>query len=138
MDTLNILDFNRSITAQYLVNLDCYFPKDTFVKRATPFDKLRDNPEIVSTWKTEDLAVDAIFSQILLLPAPEHKLVYYHSMVTETCKIAPGAIAPSLGRAIRYLYRNSESLDLELCYRFMDWFSHHLSNFDYRWKWIEW
>jgi nuclear cap-binding protein subunit 1 len=64
--------------------------------------------------------------------------VYYHSVLTEACKIAPAAIAPSLGRAIRYLYRSVDSMDLELSYRFMDWFSHHLSNFGFTWKWSEW
>jgi nuclear cap-binding protein subunit 1 len=29
-------------------------------------------------------------------------------------------------------------MDLELSYRFMDWFSHHLSNFGFTWKWAEW
>lgn len=134
-----MLDFNRNAAAKYLVEMDCYWAPDSFVKRATPFDKVKDVAgEIGSTWKTEDLAVDAIFSQMLLLPIPEHKVVYFHSMITETCKIAPAAIAPSLGRAIRYLYRNIEVMDLELNYRFMDWFSHHLSNFDFRWKWVEW
>ena len=138
MDTLSILDFNRLIAGRFLVDLDCYFAPNTFVRRATPFDKLRDIPQGEPTWKPEDLAVDAIFSQLLQLPTPEHKLVYYHSMITETCKIAPAAIAPSLGRAIRFLYRNSDVMDLELSYRFMDWFAHHLSNFDFRWKWTEW
>jgi len=82
--------------------------------------------------------VDAVFSQLFQLPTPEHKLVYYHSVLTESCKIAPAAIAPSLGRAIRYLYRSVDQMDLELSYRFMDWFSHHLSNFGFTWKWTEW
>ena len=138
VDTINILDYNRNATAKFLVELDCYFAADTFVKRATPFDKLRDLPEERSTWKPEDVAVDAVFSQLLQLPQSEHKLVYYHSVLTEACKIAPAAIAPSLGRAIRYLYRGIESMDLELEYRFMDWFSHHLSNFGFTWKWTEW
>lgn len=123
---------------RFLVDLDCYFAPNTFVKRSTPFDKLRDIPKGDPTWKSEDLAVDAIFSQMLKLPSPDHKLVYYHSMVTETCKLAPAAIAPSLGRAIRFLYKISDIMDLELSYRFMDWFAHHLSNFDFRWKWTEW
>lgn len=72
------------------------------------------------------------------LPVPEHKLVYYHSIITETCKLAPGSIAPSLGRAIRFLYKNLDFMDVELFHRFVDWFSHHLSNFDFRWKWAEW
>lgn len=138
IDTINVLDFNRNATAKFLIDLDCYFASNTFVKRATQFDKLRDVEEGRSTWKPEDVAVDAVFSQLLQLPAAEHKLVYYHSVLTEACKIAPAAIAPSLGRAIRWLYQNVEAMDLELVYRFMDWFSHHLSNFGFTWKWTEW
>lgn len=138
VDTINILDFNRNVTAKFLTNVDCYWSPGTFVKRATPFDKLKEIAGDGSTWKPEDIAVDAVFSQILQLPAPEHKLVYYHSVLTEACKLAPAAVAPSLGRAIRFLYRNIGQLDLELAYRFMDWFAHHLSNFGFTWKWTEW
>lgn len=138
IDTINVLDYNRNATAKYLIDLDCYFSAGTFVKRATQFDKLRNVEDGRSTWKPEDVAVDAVFSQLLQLPTPEHKLVYYHSVLTEACKIAPAAIAPSLGRAIRWLYQNVEAMDLELVYRFMDWFSHHLSNFGFTWKWTEW
>jgi nuclear cap-binding protein subunit 1 len=138
VDTINILDYNRTATARFMIDIDCYFSPGTFVKRATPFDRLRDIEGGRSTWKPEDVAVDAVFSQLFQLPGPEHKLVYYHSVLTEACKIAPAAIAPSLGRAIRYLYRNVDSMDLELSYRFMDWFAHHLSNFGFTWKWTEW
>jgi nuclear cap-binding protein subunit 1 len=138
VDTINNLDFNRNVVARYLMDLDCYFAEGTFVKRATPFDDLRNFPSGRSTWKPEDVAVDTVFSQLFQLPAPENKIVYYHSVLTEACKLAPAAIAPSLGRAIRYLYRNNPRLDLELSYRFVDWFSHHLSNFGFTWKWAEW
>ncbi|KAH6652221.1 cap binding protein [Truncatella angustata] len=138
LDTINILDFNRNVTARYLIDVDCYFADGTFVKRATPFDRLREIDGDRSTWKPEDVAVDAVFSQLFQLPTPEHKLVYYHSVLTEACKIAPAAIAPSLGRAIRYSYQNLHRLDLELGYRFLDWFTHHLSNFGFMWKWAEW
>jgi nuclear cap-binding protein subunit 1 len=138
LDTINILDFNRNVVARYLIDLDCYFSENTFVKRATPFDRLKDVEAGKSTWKPEDVAVDAVFSQLFQLPRPEHKPVYYHSVLTEACKIAPAAIAPSLGRAIRYLYRNAGLIDLELSSRFLDWFAHHLSNFGFTWKWTEW
>ncbi|KAK0627027.1 MIF4G like-domain-containing protein [Immersiella caudata] len=137
-DTINILHINRNVTARHLVEVDCFFAPRTFAARATPFDRLRDIEPPKSTWKPEDVAVDAVFSQLFQLPNPEHKLVYYHSVLTETCKLAPAAIAPSLGRAIRYLYRNVHRLDLELENRFLDWFSHHLSNFGFTWKWTEW
>lgn len=137
-DTINILDFNRNATAKFLIDIDCYWSEGTFVKRATAFDKLRDVPEGRSTWKPEDVVIDAVFSQIFTLPTPEHKLVYFHSVITESCKIAPAAIAPSLGRAIRFLFKNIDTMDMELSYRYMDWFAHHLSNFEFRWKWTEW
>lgn len=137
-DTINILHFNRAVTARRLIDLDNYFADGTFASRATPFDQLRDIPAGRSTWKPEDVAVDAVFSQQFQLPNPEHKLVYYHAVLTEACRIAPAAIAPSLGRAIRFLYRTSPTLDLELAGRFTDWFSHHLSNFGFTWKWAEW
>ncbi|RKF65062.1 Nuclear cap-binding protein subunit 1 [Erysiphe neolycopersici] len=138
VDTINILDYNRNATAQFLIGIDCFFSPSTFVKRATPFDRLREIEGDKLTWKPEDVVVDAVFSQLFQLPFPEHKLVYYHSVLTEACKIAPAAIAPSLGRAIRFLYRSVDCIDLELSYRFMDWFSHHLSNFGFTWKWTEW
>lgn len=138
VDTINLLDFNRIATARFLIDVDCYFTPSTFVKRATPFDKLREIAGDRPTWKPEDVAVDAVFSQLFQLPVPEHKLVYYHSVLTECCKIAPAAIAPSLGRAIRFLYGSVQRMDLELCHRFLDWFSHHLSNFGFTWKWSEW
>ena len=137
-DTINVLDFNRSVAARFLIDLDCYFAPDTFVKRGTAFDKLREMAGDKSTWKPEDVIVDAAFANLFQLPIPEHKLVYYHSVITEACKIAPAAVAPSLGRAIRYLYRNMDRMDQELGHRFLDWFAHHLSNFGFTWKWIEW
>lgn len=138
VDTINVLDFNRHAVARYLTDLDCYFADGTFVKRATPFDELRNFPTGRNTWKPEDVAVDTVFSQLFQLPKPERKVVYYHCVLTEACKLAPAAIAPSLGRAIRFLYRNSPVMDLELSFRFLDWFSHHLSNFGFTWKWAEW
>ncbi|KAI0201112.1 MIF4G like-domain-containing protein [Astrocystis sublimbata] len=138
LDTINVLHFNRNVTARFLIDADCYFAPNTFIKRATPFDRLREMDGDRSSWKPEDVAVDAVFSQLSQLPVPEHKLVYYHSVLTEACKIAPAAIAPSLGRAIRFCYQNSHRLDLELSHRFLDWFTHHLSNFGFMWKWTEW
>ncbi|KAG6041061.1 hypothetical protein E4U41_006084 [Claviceps citrina] len=137
-DTINLLDFNRNVTARFLMDIDSYFADGTFVKRATPFDELRNMGPGKSTWKPEDVAVDAVFSQLFQLPKAEHKVVYYHSVLTEACKLAPAAIAPSLGRAIRFLYRNTHRTDLELAFRFLDWFAHHLSNFGFTWKWAEW
>lgn len=137
-DTINLLDFNRNVVAKILTEIDCFWTKDTFVKRGTGFDKLRDIAPGKTTWKPEDICIDSIFSQVFTLPTAEHRLVYYHSLITEACKLSPGAVAPTLGRAIRFIFRNIDQMDMELSYRFMDWFAHHLSNFEFRWKWTEW
>jgi nuclear cap-binding protein subunit 1 len=138
-DTINALDTNRYTAAKVLIDVDLYFAPKTFVHRGTAFDKMRD----VATdghvqWKPEDVVVDACFANIFQLPGPERKQVYYHSVLTEACRLQPQAVAPSLGRAIRYLYRNVDRMDLELSNRFLDWFAHHLSNFGFTWKWTEW
>jgi nuclear cap-binding protein subunit 1 len=138
VDTINVMDFNRIAVAKYLIEIDHFFAPGTFLKRATPFDRIREVAGETSAWKPEDMIVDALFSQMLLLPSAEHRLVYYNSVITEACKVAPAAIAPTLGRAIRFLFRHIDCMDLELSYRFLDWFAHHLSNFEFRWKWTEW
>lgn len=137
VDTINQLDFNREMVAKFLVDVDCYWTIDAFAKRGTPLDKFKDQEGKIQ-YKSEDMIIDAIFSQLFKLPSAEHKLVYYHSVITQCCKVAPQAIAPSLGRAIRTIYKSLPVLDLELGYRFLDWFSHHLSNFEFRWRWTEW
>lgn len=138
VDTINVLDFNRNAVAKFLVEMDCYWAPGTFAKRGTPLDKLIGLDDEQPVWKPEDIALDAIFSQIFFLPTPEHKLVYYHSVTTELCRLSPSTIAPCLGRAMRFLFRNIAEMDMELSYRFMDWFAQHLSNFEFRWKWDEW
>lgn len=121
-----------------LVDTDCYFDANIFVKRAVPYDQLREVAEESRRYKPEDVAVDAVFSLLLQLPSPEHLAVFYHGVLTETCKTAPAAVAPSLGRAIMEIYKRLDELDIELYHRFLDWFSHHLSNFGFTWKWAEW
>lgn len=138
VDTIDQLDFNRDICAKFLVEVDCYWADEvTFAPRSVPVDHFGEHAE-KGRYKSEDMIIDAIFSQLFKLPTPEHKLVYYHSLITQCCKIAPAAIAPSLGRAIRALYKHLDTMDLELANRFLDWFSHHLSNFEFRWRWGEW
>ncbi|KAF2474272.1 uncharacterized protein BDR25DRAFT_332386 [Lindgomyces ingoldianus] len=144
VDTINQLDGNRDEAARILVQLSNYWALDTFAPSGTPPDKLEEVakdqkiPPGSTLWKSEDMIIDAIFSQLFKLPGPEHKLVYYHTLITQSCKFAPAAIAPSLGRAIRFIYKSIDVMDLELVNRFCDWFSHHLSNFEFRWRWAEW
>lgn len=134
-DILDLLVANRKECARFLIDLESYLPPKLFVLRGTPLDKI--DPE-GPKWKAEDIVVEGIFAKLFSLPNSLHKPVYYHSVLTELCKLVPQAIAPTFGRAIRAVYQNLEHLEPEVIYRFWDWFSHHLSNFGFNWKWQEW
>lgn len=123
-----------------MTELDCYWAEGTFVRRdLVAYNKVEElAAETKKVWKSQDVAVDAVLSQIFQLPTPEHKFVYFHSIIYELLRAQPPAFAPVLGRAIRFMYRNIHYMDLELAHRFLDWFAHHLSNFEFRWKWDEW
>jgi nuclear cap-binding protein subunit 1 len=79
-----------------------------------------------------------MFSQLLRLPAPKEREVYYAALLTEITKLAPQDIAPTLGRAIRWVYVHLDNLKGELNMRFSTWFAIHLSNFGFTYKWDEW
>lgn len=138
VDTISIMHYNRIAAASFLTAVDQFWAPGTFATRGITLDQLRNYPSNRSTWKPEDMFIDAVFSQLLVLPEAKQKLIYYHSIVFEACKHAPTAVAPTLGRGIRWIFRHIDDMDLELFYRYLDWFAHHLSNFEFRWKWTEW
>jgi nuclear cap-binding protein subunit 1 len=76
--------------------------------------------------------------QILCLPQNDHKSVYYSSFVVQLCKVARDMVPKALGAVFYTLYSALGQMDAECRARFSSWFSHHLSNFDYRWNWSEW
>lgn len=140
-DIINNMDFNRKEVARQLITLDLFFGKDTFTEPGIAMDRLQSlhatNPS-ESTWKVEDVALEAVLDEIFKLPTQAFYGSYFHAILIEACIMAPQAIAPVFGRAIRFLYSHLTEMDIELQYRFLDWFSHHLSNFGFSWKWQEW
>jgi len=83
--------------------------------------------------------MQTILGSLLLLPEPSHKSIYYISLITELCKLAPPTVGPAVGKAIRKLYANlADGLDVEISRRFAEWFAVHMSNFGFHWVWKEW
>lgn len=140
-DVINNMDFNRKEVARQLITLDLFFDKRTFTEPGISMDRLQalhaDSPK-ESTWKVEDVAMEAVLEGIFKLPCSAFYGSYFHAILIEACIMAPQAIAPVFGRAIRFLYSHLDQMDVELHHRFLDWFSHHLSNFGFSWKWQEW
>ncbi|GAO48682.1 hypothetical protein SAICODRAFT_59162 [Saitoella complicata NRRL Y-17804] len=136
-DGVDALEFNRKEGSRYLADMDAYFPFGAFAPRAIPYDKLGEDPS-PSKWKCEDIVVEGILARMLRLPSPPCRAVYYQALLIEMCKYAPGAIAPVMGRAVRFLYADLDKFDAEVVYRFYDWLSVHFSNFQFMWRWDDW
>lgn len=146
-DILTNMSFNQKEASIQLSILDLFCAKNLFSPPGSSVDQLsliakdnetgENNPPL-STWKVEDVAVESILTMIFQLPKSLHHQIYYYTVLISCCRESPESIAPVFGRAIRFLYKNLETLDYELKIRFMDWMTTQISNFDFSWKWDEW
>ncbi|XP_038992941.1 nuclear cap-binding protein subunit 1-like isoform X2 [Hibiscus syriacus] len=89
-------------------------------------------------FRYEYLMAETIFSQLLLLPHPPFKPIYYTLVIMDLCKALPGAFPAVVAGAVRALFDKIADLDMECRTRLILWFSHHLSNFQFIWPWDEW
>ncbi|XP_027061406.1 nuclear cap-binding protein subunit 1 isoform X1 [Coffea arabica] len=89
-------------------------------------------------FRYEYLMAETIFSQLLLLPEPPFKPMYYTLVIIDLCKALPGAFPAVIAGAVRALFERIADLDMECRTRLILWFSHHLSNFQFIWPWEEW
>ncbi|KAK1393168.1 nuclear cap-binding protein subunit 1 [Heracleum sosnowskyi] len=89
-------------------------------------------------FRYEYLMAETIFSQLLLLPQPPFKPLYYTLVIIDLCKALPGAFPAVVAGAVRALFDKIADLDMECRTRLILWFSHHLSNFQFIWPWEEW
>ncbi|XP_047334157.1 nuclear cap-binding protein subunit 1-like [Impatiens glandulifera] len=89
-------------------------------------------------FRYEHLIAETIFSQLLLLPNPPFKPLYYTLVIMDLCKALPGAFPAVVAGAVRVLFDKIAELDMECRTRLILWFSHHLSNFQFIWPWEEW
>ncbi|KAM7526901.1 hypothetical protein LguiA_016803 [Lonicera macranthoides] len=89
-------------------------------------------------FRYEYLMAETIFSQLLLLPQPPFKPIYYTLVIIDLCKALPGAFPAVVAGAVRSLFDRIAELDMECRTRLILWFSHHLSNFQFIWPWDEW
>lgn len=89
-------------------------------------------------FRYEYLMAETIFSQLLLLPQPPFKPIYYTLVIIDLCKSLPGAFPAVVAGAVRALFDRINEMDMECRTRLILWFSHHLSNFQFIWPWEEW
>ena len=82
--------------------------------------------------------MEVLVKNILRLPNPDLRVIYYGVLVMDLCRQYPKIIPPILGKAFYTLFDILELLDPECQSRFCNWFCIHISNFDYKWNWKEW
>ncbi|CEP08839.1 hypothetical protein [Parasitella parasitica] len=146
-DTMNLFEVNRKDCARYLLSISTSFDP-TFFKSSPPApvdssdDSVKAEPMEEDAdsgkWNLSDILVEAIFSQMLRLPLPPVRQVFYSCVFIELCRAEVGAFPMALGRGIKTLFGRLAYMDVECIARLWSWFSHHLSNFGFQWDWKAW
>ncbi|KAI9326716.1 armadillo-type protein [Obelidium mucronatum] len=125
-DTIHLLSHNHIECSHFLLNID-KFHKET-------------------DYNFYQAVVENLIRELIKLPHSQELGIYYASLLFDLCKGAPGKVPSAMGRAVRIIFSrldgsapgNGGGMDVECVGRLSEWFSHHLSNFNYTWKWADW
>ncbi|KAJ3232685.1 Component of the cap-binding complex (CBC) [Chytriomyces hyalinus] len=126
LDTIHLLSHNHIECSHFLLNLD-KFHKET-------------------DYNFHQAIVENLIRELIKLPRSQELSVYYATLLFDLCKGAPSKVPSAMGRSLRIIFSRMDSegsgvgggMDVECVRRFGEWFAHHLSNFNYTWKWADW
>ncbi|ULU12767.1 hypothetical protein L3Y34_015778 [Caenorhabditis briggsae] len=84
------------------------------------------------------LIFETIFGQMLRLPHAPYPAIFHCSLVLELLKLKPNDYPNILCKTVDLIFSRADSMQPICIDRMVDWFSFHLSNFQYRYTWDEW
>lgn len=151
-EIIDLYEVNRRESARILFTLPRFLRRGTFAGKAVSPDTGlcgdaddlawidEDEQDPQGGWILDDVLVECILSTSFLLPTAPHVPLYYHALLREVTALSPQTLAPAIGRTVRRIYGCSKSgrVSADVLKRFADWFSVHLSNFNFSWGWKEW
>lgn len=140
LDIIDIYDVNRKECARILLEFPKWTPHGTFRQKPNPPPGIQiSDPVPGKDWQLENTIVDNILGSMYALPDSRQRSMYYIALITELCKLSPSTVGPAVGKSIRKLYSFlGDGLDVEVSHKFAEWFSVHMSNFNFQWVWKEW
>ncbi|CAB3407078.1 unnamed protein product [Caenorhabditis bovis] len=84
------------------------------------------------------LMFETIFAQLFRLPQSPHPQIFYASLLLELCRLQATSYPQILVQSVELLYQRADAMQPACIDRLVDWFSFHLSNFQYRYSWKDW